>query len=252
MVTEPEPARASRLVESIAEQIVDVYLDSAMGAMGRLPAEREMAGRFSVSRGTVRHALQHLAAQGTLINVPKSGWYSSAIGAPAPRGPLLSLTESAALRGSRLQTILLQAGVRRPTEAEAVALRLAPEERVFELRRARLLERLPMCVEHHVIAVDRAPGIEHDFDQDASLYALLERHGVTPIRSDLTASAALAGSEGEHLGIDPGAPVLIEDEVVSGAYGRPFMLARGIWRADRYQFFATYTRSGDARTADEA
>lgn len=237
----------SELVASVADRITDSYLQVAMSAAERLPSEREMASGLGVSRGTVRHALQALADRGAVVNVPQSGWYSSATAYPAPRGPLLSLTESAALRGTKVENRLIRVTVRPPREQEALTLRVTADQRVLALSRARVLGGQTICVEHHVIALSRAPGLESTVEVDASLYGALERHGAKPMRSELTARAALAGDDAVHLGVGPGAPVLVEDEVVTGEHRQPLMLARAVWRADLYRFRATFTavqRSG--------
>ncbi|MDQ0727929.1 GntR family transcriptional regulator [Microbacterium sp. W4I20] len=247
MVTPRAPRPASDLVAAVADRLSDVYVEAAKAAQGKLPSEREMAARLGVSRGTLRLALQHLADTGEVTNLPQSGWYASPTTYPAPHGPLLSFTEVAAMRGARLQSRLLRAAVRDSREQESVILELGPESRVFAISRTRILEGIPVCVEHNVIAVDRVPGIDRDFDRESSLYALLETHGARPERSALTAEAALAGDDGEQLGIEAGAPVLVENEVLFGAFGRPIMIARGVWRADRYRFRATFTAAPQGR-----
>jgi GntR family transcriptional regulator, transcriptional repressor for pyruvate dehydrogenase complex len=52
--------------EQVAERIRAAILDRSLDADSRLPAERELAQQFGVSRTTVREALRHLQAQGLL------------------------------------------------------------------------------------------------------------------------------------------------------------------------------------------
>ncbi|WP_314651044.1 GntR family transcriptional regulator [uncultured Microbacterium sp.] len=248
--TDVSKRTVSELVASVAERISDSYLQAALSWAERLPSEREMAAGLGVSRGTVRHALQFLADEGAVVNVPQSGWYSSATTYPAPRGPLLSLTASAALRGSTVENRLIRLTARLPREQESLGLRVPVDERVLAMSRARVLAGQTMCVEHHVIALARTPGLERTLEAGASLYDALERHGAKPVRSDLTARAALAGEDAAHLGVDPGSPVLVEDEVVTGEYRQPLMLARAVWRADLYRFRATFTSLSTSGVTD--
>ena len=50
----------------VADQIRDAVLEGKLAHGDRLPAERELARQFGVSRATVREALRHLQAEGLL------------------------------------------------------------------------------------------------------------------------------------------------------------------------------------------
>jgi len=56
--------RTSRLYEQIVEQIEDSILKGALKPGDQLPAERELAVRFGVSRTAVREAIKALHEKG--------------------------------------------------------------------------------------------------------------------------------------------------------------------------------------------
>lgn len=61
------------LVEQAMRQLEARILDGSWRPGMRLPAERVLAGQFGVSRGTVREAVQRLAARSLLASRPGSG-----------------------------------------------------------------------------------------------------------------------------------------------------------------------------------
>lgn len=77
-LTRPAPARD--------EIVADVERRIGIGEFvpGRpVTSESELAAQFAVSRGTVRSALNHLAARGLIESVPGKGWYPLDPGCPA-------------------------------------------------------------------------------------------------------------------------------------------------------------------------
>ena len=56
--------RSSRLYEQIVQQIEESILNGALRPGDQLPAERELAGRFGVSRTAVREAVKTLQEKG--------------------------------------------------------------------------------------------------------------------------------------------------------------------------------------------
>lgn len=61
-----EPIKKTRLAEEIADRIRLRILDGTMAAGRPLPSERTLAGRFRVSRGSIRDALRMLETIGLL------------------------------------------------------------------------------------------------------------------------------------------------------------------------------------------
>ena len=90
------PAKGKReLAETLAAQILAYIRDSALPCDTHLRAQ-ELAGRFSVSRFPVTHALELLASKGVLTHKPNRGYFvsgaapSSAEALGLPKGDELS------------------------------------------------------------------------------------------------------------------------------------------------------------------
>ncbi len=70
-----KPVQNGRLYEKIAEQIESQVLDGTLKAGDRLPAERELAERFGVSRTAVREAVKALRQRGLIEVYPGRGTF---------------------------------------------------------------------------------------------------------------------------------------------------------------------------------
>jgi len=60
---------------SLARKVERLIGGGAIGPGDRLPAERDLAGRFGTNRITLRKALSSLARRGALVHVDKKGWF---------------------------------------------------------------------------------------------------------------------------------------------------------------------------------
>jgi GntR family transcriptional repressor for pyruvate dehydrogenase complex len=65
--------RTNGLVEDVQRQLEMALLDGRYPANSKLPSERVLAEQFSVSRNTIREALQRLVARGLLRSRPGAG-----------------------------------------------------------------------------------------------------------------------------------------------------------------------------------
>lgn len=69
------PVRSSRLYEQIAQQIEARILSGELEQGARLPAERELAEQFAVSRTAVREAIKTLSENGLVLVQPGRGTF---------------------------------------------------------------------------------------------------------------------------------------------------------------------------------
>lgn len=209
----------------------------------KLPGERELAERVSVSRVVLRDALASLERDGLLESSPWRGWF---VTAPhmAERVALQSFTEMALARGLRPGARVHRSEVRPASLGEAGSLALAPASPVLEVHRVRTLDEVPICYDVSIIPAQRAVGLEPEMLEDASLYGTLESVcGLRVVRSDYTVRAEAADEAiAAALGIAAGAPVLVGEETASELSGTPVLLGRVTYRHDAYEFQATLYR----------
>jgi DNA-binding FadR family transcriptional regulator len=137
--------REERLSDRVAKQLENLIVAEVLRTEERLPAERELAEMFGVSRTVVREAMQKLSARGLLDVRTGHGAY---VTAPSPDAVAHSLTLLLRLRGGDFLVEDLH-DVRRVLEI-AIAERAAmhsTEEDVAEL--AILLEQLDQSEGDH-------------------------------------------------------------------------------------------------------
>jgi len=230
------------LYHRVYRQIAKEIESGALQPGDRLPSERWLCDELGVSRATVRRAIEELAGDG-LVEGRGRGSFVTGDALVEPPNTLMSLSELGRSRGLEASSRVLAAEVRPATIDEAEAFGIAPGAGLFELQRLRMLDGLPISIDHNRVplrVVPDAAGL--DFTTD-SLYDALERAGHPPARADYELEARGADEqEAELLGLAADAPVLFATTVAIGDDGRVLDLGRTVYRADRYRFQATLMR----------
>ena len=83
--------KVARISESIVETIEEMILDGSLKPGDRLPPERELAGKFAVSRPSLREALVILESRGLLQSRRGGGTFVCDVVAPTITDPLVHL-----------------------------------------------------------------------------------------------------------------------------------------------------------------
>jgi GntR family transcriptional regulator len=177
-----------------------------------LPSEAELCERFSVSRMTVRQALQELTNDGLVER-----------------------------RGVQATSRLLSAGMDEPRRPEAIDLGLAPDSQVVRIVRVRLADGVPVALEDAALVPELRDVLEEDLG-GGSLHDALERRGVVATRATGTITARLArASETELLDLGPQSALLVELRVLFDQEGRVFERTETRYVADRYVIDVVHT-----------
>jgi GntR family transcriptional regulator, transcriptional repressor for pyruvate dehydrogenase complex len=125
--------QASRLYEQIVQQIEDSIRKGALKPGDQLPAERELAERFGVSRTAVREAVKALREKGLVEAYPGRGTFIT-----SETSNTIRITLDRMIKSGQLEGTLQLVEVREILEPEiaALAARRATEETVKEMRAA--------------------------------------------------------------------------------------------------------------------
>ncbi len=207
-----------------------------------------MSERLIVSRATLRKALTTLAERGLLSPSHGRGWFVTESLLGELPNSLQSFTELAAARGLRASSRIELSHVREASLDESEELEIAPGASLYELRRLRLIEKLPVAIDHARLPLEVCPSLVGVDLETQSLYRTLERHGVQPSRCDYAVQAVAAEQTvAERLNIAVGSPLLLATGMTSDQNGRPIELSHVLYIGDRYRFRATLYRRQDAR-----
>ena len=142
---------------------------------------------------------------------------------------------------------LLDARVVDADEVLAAKFDLAVGSRVFEVRRVRFADDVPVAVETSYINYALCPGIEgHDFSRESLYDVLAHEHGSHVGHGTERVSIARATSqEAESLLIDEGEPVFFVQALERTAAGVPMEYLKAVYVPSRYRFASNGCKNGE-------
>ncbi|MEM6666740.1 MAG: GntR family transcriptional regulator [Pseudomonadota bacterium] len=173
-----------------------------------LPSEMALAGELGVSQGTVRKALDEMAAENIVVRRQGRGTFAAELDDARILFHFFKLTADDGLRRYPESTVT---GVNRaaPTAEERKALALTGNARVIRIARLRHLDGQPVIAETISIAARTFPDLDRLGTIPNNLYALYaSRYGrtiahadedLTAINADATTAARLRVSNGAAL-----------------------------------------------------
>ena len=206
-----------------------------------LPTEAELCTRFSVSRMTVRQALQELSNAGLVDRQRGKGTFVAARPMHRRPGVFLSFTEEMARRGKAAMSRLVSAGISPARPEELADLRLAAGADVVRIERVRLADGVPIALEDAAVVIEHRAVLDADLAR-GSLHDELGRLGVIATSATGTVTARLVDrAEGRLLGVAPRTALLVELRLLFDQHGRPFERTESRYVADRYVIDVVHT-----------
>lgn len=200
-----------------------------------LPSERQLAADLSVSRITVRKAIEGLAADGMLERRQGAGNFV-ATRIDKNFAKLTSFSEDMRARGLNPRSEWLKKAEGTVNPEEALKLAMSPGTLVYRFHRLRYADEAPMSIEYATIAASALPSIEA---VETSLYDALERAGNRPVRALQRLHALLLNEEQARLlHAQPRDAGLLVERLGYLRDGRAIELSQSIYRGDTYDFVA--------------
>ena len=202
-----------------------------------LPTEQKLASRFNVSRETIRQALKLLEEEGIIARRPRIGtWLAKAPGTGVDNrltGPFEGFTSL----GMAVEIGAASEGAAAASVDVAEALKLEAGASVYEFHRIRVYEGQPLVAfsAHFPLQIGRR--IARLSSVRNGLFVPALRRAVDPnIYEQFQKIEALSANEqmASTLQIAQGAPLLLVRRVFVDSTGRPVVLFKSHFRADRY------------------
>lgn len=207
-----------------------------------IPSEQELAARFRVSQGTVRKAIDELAADNLLVRRQGKGTFVATHAEQHVQYRFLRLQPDAgdrASEGPAARQILECRRLRAPAEI-ANALGLRAGETVVQVRRILSFHGTPAILEDVWLPGMAFKGLSLDIltSHQGAMYELFEtQFGVRMVRAKEKLRAVAAdGEAAELLGVAAGFPLLSVERLAYTYNDTPMELRRGLYRTDTHHY----------------
>lgn len=232
------------LYYQIQQRLIEQIRSGELKPGDLLPSEQEISARVSVSRMTARQALKSLCSRGLAYSQRGKGTFVSWMKLEKNFRQLLSFSEEMKDRGSQPQSKVLAFKHIYPDGEVAEALRLDPAEEVILLRRVRIADSAPLCIETTHLPARLCPDLLRSFEPQGSLYrTLAERYGLQIHMADEVAEASVATTaEAKLLRVRVKSPVFRFTRTACLHSGQPVEFVKSTYRGDRCKVVSRLVR----------
>ena len=203
-----------------------------------IPNDLVLCQQYGVSRGPVRQALDRLVQEGKLSRKQGKGTRVLPPKIENELGGFYSFTTLIEQKGLHHSARTLTFETLPASGSPARLLELTPEASLYKIRRLRLANEEPLILETLYLPETICPGLGRADLDSAPLYTLMSnRYTVPLLRAKQFFEPAIADPyEAENLELQPGAPVLLLQNITYSQDNRPVVLSRAILRGDRVRY----------------
>ncbi len=231
-------SKYTQLVSDKLREDIEEYIEvHELKAGDKLPSERMLAQMLDANRITLRKALQQMAGEGEIYSIPGQGtfvarkkFYEDAAGS-------ISFSGAWNQEGHRVTNKLIKFSMTDSNLKTSQLLGVPLASKVYELRRLRLIDDVPISIETSYLLEETCPGLNRfDFSRNRALYRTLkEEYGIEIVQQQQNIRATkLKEDEADLLCAEAGASAFYISAVGVDNDGRPIERSLSVTRADRY------------------
>jgi GntR family transcriptional regulator len=233
-------SRRSKL--PLHQQIYEILrgnIHSRWTAGEMIPTELELMEEYKVSRATIRQVMDRLVSEGLVFRHRGRGTFVAKPTLEQGLSRITSFTEDMHRRGLIAETRVLESDILLAGKEVSEALKIQPVDEVAYLKRLRLANREPMCIEESYLNHSLCSGIlEHDFSREPLRETLNQEFGIHITHALQKIHASVAGPETARLlKISSPAALLFIERISFNEYELPVEFLRLYFRGDRYSLY---------------
>ncbi|WP_155286912.1 GntR family transcriptional regulator [Lacticaseibacillus zhaodongensis] len=235
--TDKESLKSNTLYGQLADKLRSEITSGKYNSGSKLPTEFELRRATNLSRSTIRHALDLLVNDGTLVKIHGKGTFvRENVSSDTPRTQFLSLTSNAERLGVTMTTKLVDARLTSPTKSQQEFFTIEPTNQLVELTRLRYIDNEPFCVETNYFTSQYKSLINKNLS--GSLYKLLKTdYKIVPAGGHKTFAIAYASAnEAFLLQVERNTPLMEITDYVYGPAKKPLHISRQVIRSDKYKY----------------
>lgn len=234
--------------QPLYDQLVDILTDKIeheYRAGDMIPSERDLSERYSLSRTTVRLALQELERLGLVVRQHGRGTFVADRSAQTTNlMQAYSFTEQMRSLGRDPLTTILEFSDLEADKnlAEHMGVRLG--ERLYKIKRLRAADGMPMMVERSYLPVRKFLSLKRPLLETTPLYDIIEknyREKISVAEEEFFASIARP-ADAHLLGIAEGAPVLDLIRTTYNTSNEIVEYTLSVARADQFKYKVMHRR----------
>ncbi|MBB1070488.1 GntR family transcriptional regulator [Limosilactobacillus sp. RRLNB_1_1] len=203
----------------------------------KIPAERELANDFSVSRMTLRQAIQALVDEGILERRVGSGTFVANRKVQEKMSGVTSFTELMDAMGKKAASKTISYHLTIPSQTEVEKLKLGPDEQVLRMERVRYGNEVPICYEIATVPASLVQQFSKEEITTSFYRTLEEKANLYPGHAIQHISATKATEKiASYLQIKRGDALLRMTQLSYLQDGRPFEYVHTQYVGSRFEF----------------
>lgn len=229
----------SPLYLQVKQQLIEKMISGEWPPGSLLPSEQQLGAQMGVSQGTVRKALDALAAENVVVRHQGRGTFVSEHDQKRTLFQFFKIVDESGERRFP-ETVMSRLSARPATAKERTDLALPTGAKVWHIHRLRALNDKVALIERIALPVRKFAKLDSHAPLPNNIYQLYEReYGITIARAVERLQAVKASVEdAKALGCMAGDPVLQIDRVAYGLDGNSAELRRTICLTENLHYLS--------------